>query len=157
VNSRWSRGPAGRRPALALLLAGLVACGGAAEKDARAAAEQAQLEAEELGREVADIVDRVMAYRSSHRGNLPASFRQAGIDSLTPAFVRRLARQGEDPLVIIAWRRSAGRELVSCQGTNLVLEDQQLRGGTFDVSCYLKAGGSRVFTVPPPFPRDADR
>jgi len=140
-----------------VLLAGLVACGGGDSKDAKAAAEQAQAEAEQLGREVADIVDRVMAYRSSHRGNLPASFRQAGIDSLTPEFARRLSRQGEDPLVVISWRRTAGRQLVSCQGTNLVLEDQQLRGGTFDVSCHLVEGGTRIFTVPPPFPEDAGK
>jgi hypothetical protein len=140
------------RPVLLALLAGALACGGGSAKDAKAAADQAQAEAEELGREVADIVDRVMAYRSSHRGNLPASLRQAGIDSLTPRFERRLSRQGEDPLVTIAWRRLGGRQLVSCQGTNLVLEDQQLRGGNFDVSCHQVAGGTQVFTVPPPPP-----
>jgi hypothetical protein len=113
---------------------------------------QAQQEAEQLGREVADIVDRVMAYRSSHRGNLPVSYRQAGIDSLTPEFVRRLSRRGSDPLVTIAFRRTAGREVASCDGTNLVLEDKLLKAGAFDVSCRLTAGGTRIFTVPPPPP-----
>ncbi len=110
-----------------------------------------QAEAETLGRELFDIVDRVMAYRSSHRGNLPVSYRQAGIDSLTPQFVRRLSRQGNAPVVTIAFRRPAG-QLLSCEGTNLVLEEKQLRDGAFTITCRYQAGGTRVFTVPPPPP-----
>lgn len=138
-------------------MAGL-ACGGGGDGDGGSAAgkpaapETAQAEAEQLGRELADIVDRVMAYKSSHRGNLPNSYRQAGIDSLTPEFVRRLARQGDVPVVTIAYRRTAGRELLSCEGTNLVLEDKLLKDGAFDVTCRLAAGGTRIFTVPPPPP-----
>lgn len=149
MNSRWTRA------ALAVLVGGaLWSCRGdkAPQRDGTGSSPQAQQEAEQLGREVADIVDRVMAYRSSHRGNLPASYRQAGIDSLTPEFVRRLSRQGDDPLVTIAFRRTAGREVASCDGTNLVLEDKLLRAGAFDVSCRLTGGGTRIFTVPPPPP-----
>jgi len=149
VNSRWTR------PALAGLVGVMLACGGEKGSQGRPSAgssEQAQQEAEQLGREVADIVDRVMAYRSSHRGNLPVSYRQAGIDSLTPEFVRRLSRQGDVPVVTIAFRRTAGREVASCDGTNLVLEDKLLRAGAFDVSCRLAGGGTRIFTVPPPPP-----
>jgi hypothetical protein len=149
VNSRWTRA------ARAVLVgAALWSCRGdkASPGAAPGSSAQAQQEAEQLGREVADIVDRVMAYRSSHRGNLPVSYRQAGLDSLTPQFVRRLARQGNEPLVTIAFRRTAGRAVASCDGTNLVLEDKLLRAGAFDVSCRLTAGGTRIFTVPPPPP-----
>jgi hypothetical protein len=132
-------------------------CGGdKAGQGSGDAADQAQREAEQLGREVADIVDRVMAYRSSHRGSLPVSYRQAGIDSLTPEFVRRLSRQGDVPVVTIAFRRTAGRQVASCDGTNLVLEDKLLRAGAFDVSCRLTGGGTRIFTVPPPPPPKKD-
>ena len=112
----------------------------------------AQAEAEQLGREAADIIDRVMAYKSSHRDKLPTSLRQAGIDSLLPQFIRRLGREGSDPLVTIAFRSNAGREVTACSGTNLVLEDKLLRAGVFDVNCTLRDGSSRIFTIPLPPP-----
>jgi hypothetical protein len=93
-----------------------------------------------------------MAYKTSHRGTLPTSLRQAGIDSLAPQFVRRLDREGDAPLVTIVFRRLEGHQLSSCQGTNEVLEDKMLRGGAFDVSCTPIAGGVQGFTVPPPPP-----
>lgn len=107
----------------------------------------AQADANELGRELYDIVDRVMAYRSSHRNRLPTSLRQAGLDSLTPSFVRRLGREGADPLVTIIFRRPDGRVLRSCAGTALVLESSMLHDGTFEVECTLVAGGTGLFRV----------
>jgi hypothetical protein len=109
----------------------------------------AQADAELLGREVFEIVDRVMSYRSSHRGKLPASLRQAGLDSLAPLYVRRLGRQGSDPLVTIVFRNTTGHVLSDCRGSNAVLEDQALRGGSFDVTCTVIGGGPRRFTIPP--------
>jgi hypothetical protein len=107
----------------------------------------AQADANELGRELYDIMDRVMAYRSSHRNRLPTSLRQAGLDSLTPAYIRRLGRQGSDPLVTIVFRRPDGHVLRSCAGSSLILESSMLHDGTFEVQCDLAAGGSARFQV----------
>ena len=108
-----------------------------------------QADAELLGRELFEIMDRVMSYRSAHRGTLPNSLRQAGLDSLAPLFVRRLSRRGSAPLVTIVFRNTSGHKLSSCQATNSVLEDNALRGGNFDVSCTLIGGGTQPFTIPP--------
>lgn len=156
MNSRWTRALAGARRALPVVVAGLLGCGGGGEASSNqrspAAVPTPQAEAELLGRELVDIVDRVMAYRSSHRGNLPVSYRQAGIDTLTSMFVRRLTRQGREPLVTILFRRTDSRVLQSCEGTNVVLEDKLLRDGAFDVTCRYTSGATGVFTVPPPPP-----
>lgn len=150
MNSRWSRS----LRVCGLLLAGALAgCTGdkpaAGTRPAADApsADPAQTDANELGRELYDMMDRVMAYRSSHRNRLPTSLRQAGLDSLTPAFIRRLGRQGTDPLVTIVFRRPEGRVLRSCAGTSLILESSMLHDGRFEVQCDLAAGGSARFQV----------
>lgn len=145
MNSRWSN--------FLLLAATLAACGGdkptpAPRREASAPpADPAQADADTLGRELYDIVDRVMAYRSAHRNRLPGSLRQAGLDSLTQLFVRRLGRQGDEPLVTIVFRRPAGHVLKSCAGTSLVLETSMLNEGGFAVQCELVAGGTQPFSV----------
>jgi hypothetical protein len=63
-----------------------------------------------------------------------------------------LSREGSDPLVTIRFRRLDGRAVAECQGTNQVLEDAMLHGGTFQVTCQLTQGGSRGFTIEPPAP-----
>jgi hypothetical protein len=153
VNSSWSKGGAGRRAALPLLLSLLVACG--SKGDEVDAAPVAKLptdpvlaDATLLGTELKDVVDRVMSYRSSHQGKLPVSLRAAGIDSLAPQFIRRLERQGSSPLVTIAFRRLDGRSVSRCRGTNVVLEDITLRG-SFDLACDLTNGGFRSVTITP--------
>jgi hypothetical protein len=150
VNSRWNRG------AGAVLLTALaLACGGkspAAKRVEKAEADPAQRDADLLGRELSVIVDQVMAFRSAHRGQLPASLRQAGIDSLTSTFIRRLGRQGRDPLVTIRFRSLDDRRVAGCSGTSMVLEDASLHGGQFEVNCDLADGGSRSFTILPPPP-----
>jgi hypothetical protein len=108
-----------------------------------------QADAELLGRELADIVDRVMSYKSSHRNHLPNSLRQAGLDSLAPLFVRRMSQSKGVPYVTIAFRTTEGHALRSCQGTNAVLEDMSLHDGGFQVSCTYVTGGTKSFTVPP--------
>lgn len=128
------------------------------QADTRAAvqAEQhtPQGSAQMLGRELADIVDRVMSYRSSHRNQLPTSLRQAGVDSLTSLFIRRYSRQGSSPYVTIRFRKTSGRAVAACSGTNMVLEEAVLHDGHFDVSCEMTAGGTQTFTVePPPGPK----
>jgi len=151
VNSRWSRTGA----ALVLAALSLAGCREKTPAERRASAspeDQAQQDAELLARELTDIVDRVMSFKSSHRGQLPASLRQAGLDSLTPRFVRRLAREGGAPRITILFRNQAGRRVASCSGTNMVLEDAMLHGGEYGVECSLVGGGSQRFTIPPPPP-----
>ncbi len=157
MNSRWSRGLGAARDAVLTLL--VLACGGEQRKPAAATAEQATPEgsAQLLGRELSDIIDRIMAYRSSHRGQLPASLRQAGIDSLTPVFSREYRRQGSEPLVIIRFRNTAGHPVAACRGTSQVLEDAMLHEGRFDVTCERTSGATESFTiVPPPPPKKDD-
>lgn len=131
---------------------GLVACGGGKAKPAatRKEASTPEASAQLLGRELSDILDRVMAYKSSHRGQLPASLRLAGIDSLTPLFSREYRRQGDDPLVTIRFRNPSAYPVSACQGTSILLEDAMLHEGRFDVTCELTGGGSRTFTIVPP-------
>lgn len=156
MNSSWSKGGAGRRAALPLLLSLALACSKnekpAEEPEARPAVDPVMADATLLANELKEIVDRVMAYRSSHQNKLPTSLRAAGIDSLAPQFVRRLDRQGSDPLVTIAFRRLDGRAVSRCRGTNVILEDIMLRGGSFDVACDLTSGGFRSITIVPPPP-----
>jgi hypothetical protein len=140
-----------------LLLCAAAACGGGAKKKKKAAPTAPPVdpvveEAAILGRELKDIVDRVMSYKSSHRNALPNSLRQVGIDSLTPVFIRRLSRQGGEPLVTIAYRRREGHAVTLCRGTNVVLEDAMLREGKFDIVCEMSGGNIRNFVIEPPPP-----
>lgn len=95
-----------------------------------------------LGREIFDLVDRAMSYRSSHRGRLPLSLRELGVDELTPTTSRALATTGGIPEVTVAFRNMVGRALASCRGTNTILEEAALSGGEFFVICTVTAGGT---------------
>ncbi|MDZ4864461.1 MAG: hypothetical protein SGJ01_13575 [Gemmatimonadota bacterium] len=152
----WSRRRADRWSVLLLGTLLALGCGrdnhARARPDPDAPVDPVQAEAELLGRELADILDRVMAYKSSHQGRLPTSFRQAGIDSLTPTVIRHLDRRGSDPLVSIRFRRPGGRQIASCEATSLLLEDMLLNAGTFDIPCLMTVGGVRSFTITPPPP-----
>ncbi len=108
---------------------------------------QGQQDAEFLGKELLDVLDRVMSYRSSHRGQLPKSLRQTGIDSLTGATVRRLSRQNDLPLVAVQFRATAGRAVVSCQGTSDLREEASLNSGEITVMCTVPGGGTGAFKV----------
>ena len=152
MNSRWSEECLAALLTTSLLLG---ACGGGAPAAAHRGAEERspeQIDAELLGPEVLAMVDRVMSFRSAHEGKLPTSLRQAGLDSLAPQYVRRLSRHGSDPLITILFRHTEGHALLSCEGTNSVLEDQSLRSGAFDVRCTDLSGSTRTYTVPPPAP-----
>jgi hypothetical protein len=142
-----------RRAAAAsvLALALLTAC---AAKDAprpkaesRAELPQDQDEAETLGREIFDLVDRAIDYRGSHQGRPAASFRQMGIDSLTPTTVRRLVNIAREPVVTVAFRRSEGREIVSCRGDGQILEESTLNGGRITLMCTTGSGAQRPLRV----------
>ena len=128
----------------------VVACGrGSSDKDSspKPPDDPVQAEAEELGHELFDTIDRIMSYRSAHQNQLPNSLRQAGIDSLASTTVRRYGRSGATPTVTVAYRRQAGHQVTSCQGTSDVLEDASLHEGAFTISCILLDHSSRSFTV----------
>jgi hypothetical protein len=111
-------------------------------------ADQAQSEATQLGRDMTNVLDRVLAYASARGGRAPESVAEVGLDSLTPKLVRRVSRQGRDIAVTVGFRNPNGRVVLSCQGTNRVLEDLTLLGH-FELPCAVADGGTRTFTVEP--------
>jgi hypothetical protein len=132
------------RPRAGLLLLMLAAaCGKGAPKHATKAApstDPTQRDAQLLGGEIFEMVDRAADYRSSHRGRYPASVAQMGIDSLTPSTARRLSSADKTLSVTVAFRRSAGHALAACTGTIDVLEDASLNDGKFGVNCVTPSG-----------------
>ena len=104
-------------------------------------------DARALGHELFGVMDRVMAFKSSHFGQLPHDLPSMGEDSLTRTTVRRLAVAGTTPTLVVAFRHAEGHALQSCTGTNKVLEDSMLNGGPFEVSCTLASGETKAFTV----------
>jgi hypothetical protein len=140
------------RAPLVLALVLVTACGAkdaarARTADARPNLPQDQQEAETLGQEVFALVDRAVDYRGSHQGRPAASFRQMGIDSLTPATVRRLVNLAREPVVTVAFRRAASREITSCRGDSQVLEEATLNGGRFTLMCTTSSGAQRPIRV----------
>lgn len=129
----------------------LGACGGS-DQPARGAAGDAdpgmttsataEEDAATLGREIYDLVDRAMAYRSAHRQQLPRSLRELGIDELTPATSRSLTVDNNVPTVTVTFRNTGGHTLSGCRGTNAVLEESALGGGSFSVVCTMVSGGT---------------
>jgi len=145
-----------RAAVLALVL--LAACGAkdAARRpttDARPPLPQDRQDAETLGREVFELVDRAVDYRGSHRGRPAASFRQMGIDSLTPTTVRRLVNIAREPVVTVAFRRPDTREISSCRGDGQILEEATLNGGRFTLMCTASSGVQRPMRVGDPAAR----
>jgi hypothetical protein len=95
-----------------------------------------------LGREIFDLVDRAMSYRSSHRGRLPNNLRELGIDELTPSTSRTLTVDGPVPTVTVGFRSNAGHTVSNCRATSAALEEAALSGGAFSLICNLVAGGT---------------
>jgi len=141
-----------RRAPLVLAL-GLVAACGAKDAvrtrtaDARSNLPQDQQDAETLGREVFDLVDRAVDYRGSHQGRPAASSRQMGIYSLTPSTVRRLLNLAREPVITVAFRRVDTREITSCRGDSQILEEATLNGGRFTLMCTSSSGAQRPIRV----------
>ncbi len=109
-----------------------------------------QRDAETLGREVFELVDRAVDYRGSHRGRPATTFRQMGIDSLTSTMVRRLVNLDREPVITVAFRRTDTREVTSCRGDSQILEQAALSGGGFTVICTTRSGDQRPFRVARP-------
>jgi hypothetical protein len=141
----------GLRPVLAIACL-VAACGGG---DARSAAQQEpaadvppdQLEAETLGREVLDLVDRAVDYRGSHRGRPATSLRQLGIDSLTAMTARHLLNVNREPVVTVQFRKADGRQITSCRGDSHILEEASINAGRFTVMCTSRSGAQRPIQV----------
>ena len=137
--------------ALALTLA-VVACGeGASERPAAAVEDPGlppdQRDAEGLGREVFELVDRAVDYRGSHRGRPARSLRQMGVDSLTSATARHLISVEREPVVTVQYRRVDGHEITSCRGDSQILEESALHGGRFTLMCTTRSGAQRPIRV----------
>lgn len=137
-----------------LVLTLVLAAGCGAKDAARAPAGAARQnlprdrqDAETLGREVFDLVDRAVDYRGSHQGRPAASFRQMGIDSLTPETVRRLVNLAREPVITVTFRRPDTREVTSCRGDSQILEEATLNSGRFTLMCTSSSGAQRPMRV----------
>jgi hypothetical protein len=106
-----------------------------------------QQDASALGTEIFDLVDRAVAYRSSHQGRPAANLKQMGIESLTPATVRRMVNLQREPVITVAYRRPEQREIVSCRGDSEVLVEASLKGGRFTLMCTSRSGVQRPMEV----------
>jgi hypothetical protein len=105
-----------------------------------------QRDAQALGREIFELVDRAMDYRGSHRGRPPTSLRQMGVDSLTPATVRRITSFQREPVVTVTFRETSARELISCRGTSQIIEEASV-DGRYMLMCTAKSGAQRPVEV----------
>jgi hypothetical protein len=130
----------------------ITGCGGSAASKSRSGSGGRQLTAEQrdaeaLGREVFDLVDRAMDYRGSHEGRPANNLRLMGLESLTTATVRRVENVQREPVVTVSFRRTAGREIVSCRGDRQVLEDAFLNSGRYTVMCTSSSGAQHPIEV----------
>ncbi|HJR49587.1 MAG TPA: hypothetical protein VJ794_00690 [Gemmatimonadales bacterium] len=128
------------------------ACGGgekrgAAEDEARVSLPPDQADAETLGREVLELVDRAVDYRGSHRGRPATSLRQLGIDSLTPTTARHLISVNREPVVTVSFRKTDDRQITSCRGDGNILEESSINAGRFTLMCTSRSGAQRPIQV----------
>ncbi len=135
--------------ALVCLLAG---CGGDEPPPEKEPAAEANLppdqrDAEALGREVLDLVDRAVDYRGSHRGRPASSLRQMGVDSLTATTARHLLNVNREPVVTVQFRKAEGREIMSCRGDSHILEEASINAGRFTLMCTSRSGAQRPIEV----------
>ena len=106
-----------------------------------------QADAETLGREVLELVDRAVDYRGSHRGRPAASLRHLGIDSLTPTTARHLLNVNREPVVTVSFRKADGRQITSCRGDSHILEEASINAGRFTLMCTSRSGVQRPVQV----------
>ena len=137
------------------LVCGAAGCGSGTDARPRAANDGSHLppdqqDARALGLEIFDLVDRAMAYRSSHQGRPATSLRQMGLESLTTHTVRRIVNVQREPVVTVAYRRPDKREVVSCRGDSQILVEASLNGGRFTLMCTARSGAQRPMEIGEP-------
>ncbi len=129
------------------------ACGSGGESSAtqkqqpRTSVPQDQVDAETLGREVLELVDRALDYRGSHRGRPASSLRQLGVDSLTSTTARHLLNVNREPVVTVSFRKADGRQITSCRGDSHILEEAAINAGRFTLMCTASSGAQRPVQV----------
>ena len=105
-----------------------------------------QRDAQVLGREIFELVDRAVDYRGSHRGRPAASLRQMGVESLTTTTIRRVVNVQREPVITVAFRQPRGREIISCWGESKILEDASVNG-RYTLMCTASSGAQRPMEV----------
>jgi hypothetical protein len=141
-------------PVLALVWLA-AACGNEGAKNIPAQTPRSQLpadrqDAETLGREVLELVDRAVDYRGSHRGRPASSLRQLGVDSLTPTTARHVLNVNREPVVTVKFRKTDGRQITSCRGDSHILEEAAINAGRFTLMCTSSSGAQRPIQVGDP-------
>jgi hypothetical protein len=106
-----------------------------------------QHDAETLGREVLELVDRAVDYRGSHRGRPAISLRQLGIDSLTATTARHVINVNREPVITVQFRKTDGRQITSCRGDSNILEEASINAGRFTLMCTSRSGAQRPVQV----------
>lgn len=159
MNSPWNSARAGGYGVAVLVIASL-ACrsekptpappGTPPPAGQRDTVTQAQQDARFLGKEVLNVLDQVLSYRTSHRGRMPKSLREVGLDTLTSATIRRLTPENDQPYITVRFRSTAGRQVRSCRGGRDALDESTLSGGAFTLDCVLIDGTTTSIHVPPP-------
>ena len=128
----------------------LLGCSGTGSSNSRTpvASEMSpdQRDAQVLGREIFELVDRAVDYRGSHRGRPAASLRQMGVESLTTTTVRRVVNVQLEPVITVAFRQPRGREIISCWGESKILEDASVNG-RYTLMCTASSGAQRPMEV----------
>lgn len=104
------------------------------------ARDTAAADARRLGEEGLRVFDEVMAFATSRR-RFPASLREAGVDSLTPATARWIEAENGTPRVWVAFREPAGHALLACGVDRQSLEDRSLADGSYAARCRAAGGG----------------
>jgi hypothetical protein len=133
--------------AMALVIAGCNRTGSSSSRAPRTSQlSPDQRDAEALGREIFELVDRAVDYRGSHLGRPAATLRQMGVESLTPTTIRRVINVQRDPVITVLFRQPRGREIVSCRGDKQILLDASLNG-RYTLMCTASSGVQRPMDV----------
>ena len=137
-----------RRIAAGVLLLA-AACGSDAPETAAAARSEvpeqgdADVEARRLSSEVRDLADRIADYTGSHRNRAPRRLADLGVDSLTPETARVIITT-DSTRVVVSFRQTQGRALLSCAGGPALLEEAQLKTGAYTLACRTPRGDTVV-------------
>jgi len=134
-----------------LLACAAAGCGSGGDTKSRVTDDESlppdQKDARTLGLEIFDLVDRAVAYRGSHQGRPATTLRQMGIESLTTHTVRRILNVQREPVVTVAYRQPAQREIVSCRGDSQILVEASVNGGRFTLMCTARSGAQRPMEI----------